>query len=119
MANLVELELGEGRVVLVEANDAVSVPRSTMAYRRAARDADQRARFDAITETLRGFTGRAVQALRSVDADIERVTLQFGLSLGSEAGIPFVTKGSDEGTLKVTVECNLGQRGERLSLDEQ
>ena len=117
MAKLVELDLGEGRTVLVEANDDVSVPRSAVPYNRTGRNVDTRAHFDAVSETLRGFTDRAVQSLRDVDADIERVTLQFGVSLGGEAGVPFVTQGKADSTLSVTIECNLAKRDERPSHD--
>jgi len=117
MTKLVELELGDGRTVLMESNDQASVPRSALSYRRAARDADVRASFDGLAETLRTFTDRSVQALRDVDAGVERVTLQFGVSLGGEAGIPYVVKGRDDATLFVTVECDLSRRGKRLSLD--
>jgi hypothetical protein len=117
MAKLVELDLGEGRIVLVEANDDVSVPRSAVPYNRTGRNVDTRACFDAVSETLRGFTDRAVQALRDVDADVERVTLQFGVSLGGEAGVPFVTQGKADSALSVTVECNLARRNERSAHD--
>jgi hypothetical protein len=118
MAKLVELELGDGRSLLVEADDDVSVPRSVMPYKRTSRDTDVRVRFESVAETLRGFTDQAVRALQDVDADVERVRLQFGVSLGGDAGVPFVTKGSEGGALSVTIDCNLGRRGQRLSLDD-
>ena len=116
MAKLVELDLGDGKTVLVEANDNVSVPRGAIPgipYGRVARDGDAAARFDRVSDTLRGFAERSVQALKDVDADIERVTLRFGISLGGDAGVPFVTKGSADGALSVTIQCHLGQRDPR------
>jgi hypothetical protein len=52
-----------------------------------------------------------------VDADIERVTLRFGVSLGGEAGVPFVTQGKADSTLSVTIECNLAHRNGRAARD--
>jgi hypothetical protein len=116
MAKLVELDLGDGKSVLVEANDDVSVPRGAIPgvpYARVARDGAAAARFDRVSETLRGFADRAVQALKDVDADVERVTLQFGIGLGGDAGVPFVTMGSADSALSVTIQCNLARRNER------
>lgn len=120
MAKLIELDLGEGRTVLVEADDEVSVPRSAvgaMGYQRTGRDRAQRPDLARVQETLRGFVDGTVSALQEVSADVERVTLEFGVSLGGEAGVPFVTKGGTQGALKVTVQCNLARRQQRLSLD--
>lgn len=120
MAKLIELDLGEGRTVLVETDDEVSVPRSAvsaMGYQRTGRDGAQRPDVARVQETLRGFVDGSVAALRGVDADVEQVTLEFAVSLGGEAGVPFVTKADSAGALKVKVLCNLGRRHQRLSLD--
>ena len=73
-----------------------------------------RGRFENLESTLRNFTGRAVKALRDVDADVDKVVLEFGLSLGGEAGVPFVTKGKADSSLKVTVECKFNKPPEKL-----
>jgi len=39
-------------------------------------------------------------------ADVEKVTLQFGIQIGGEAGVPYVTKGTAESNLTITVECS-------------
>jgi len=122
MATLIELDLGEGRTVLVETDDEVSVPRSaagTMGYQPSRRDSALRADLGRVQRTLQGFVDGAVGALRDVDADVERVTLEFGLGLGGEAGIPFVTKGKAEGALRVTVQCNLSRRQQRVALEPE
>lgn len=120
MAKLIELDLGDGRTVLVEADEEVSVPRSAagaMGYARTGRDGPLRADVAQVQQTLRGFVDGTVAALRDTDAEIERVTLEFGMSLGGEAGVPFITRGDAPGLLKVTVECNLSRRRQRLALD--
>lgn len=120
MAKLIELDLGEGRTVLVEADEDVSVPRSAvgaMGYQRPGQGGAARADIARVQETLRGFVEGSVAALRDVDADIERVSFEFGVSLGGEAGLPFITGGRTDGTLKVTVQCNLARHHKRLSLD--
>jgi hypothetical protein len=121
MAKLIELDLGDGRTVLVETDPEVSVPRSAvgaLAYQRTGRDGAWRADVAQVQQTLRGFVDGSVAALQEVDADIERVTLEFGLSLGGDSGVPFIAKGGTAGALKVTVQCNLAGRHKRLALDD-
>lgn len=52
----------------------------------------------AMTDT----TNKALKksSLRSID----KVTLEFGIKLGGEAGIPFITSGKGEGSVKIKVE---------------
>jgi hypothetical protein len=120
MATLIELDLGEGRTVLVETDSDVSVPRAAinrMGYQRPRPDGDLRADLERMQQALRGFVDGSVAALRDVDADIERATLEFGVSLGGEAGVPFIAKSKSEGSIQVTVQCNLARRHARLALD--
>ena len=120
MAKLVELDLGDGQSVLVEADEQVSIPRSAvgeMAYQRGPRDTQARVSVGRVQQMMRRFADGAVAALRDIDADVDRVTLEFGVSLGGDAGVPFVTKGKGESMLTVTIECNLARRNQRLSLE--
>ncbi|MEM8638218.1 MAG: CU044_2847 family protein [Cyanobacteria bacterium P01_G01_bin.54] len=66
--------------------------------------------FAALQSTLRGYTKGAIASFKELgDATVEKVTLEFGVNLGGEAGVPYVTKGTAECSLKITVECNLAQ----------
>lgn len=38
-----------------------------------------------------------------------KVIMEFGLQAGGESGIPFVTKGSAQANVKVTIEWDLSQ----------
>jgi len=70
-----------------------------------------------VQQMLRGFANGAVEALKDVDAEVDRVTLEFGVSLGGDAGVPYVVKRKDEAMLKVTIDCHLARRNQRLSLE--
>ncbi len=60
---------------------------------------------------VKAITTTTLKALReSVGANVDKVTLEFGVTLGGEAGIPFVSSGKAEGSIKVTVECSFPQR---------
>lgn len=44
-----------------------------------------------------------------------KVTLEFGLQMGGEAGIPWVTKGTAQANVKVTIEWNLSNNKQNSS----
>jgi hypothetical protein len=111
MSKLVSVELGDGHSILIEADEAAWTPGDDLGLRGSGRGggAELRTRFEALESTLRAFTDRTVKALRAVDADVEKVTLEFGLGLGGELGVPYVTKGASGSNLNVKVECSLAK----------
>ncbi|MBE9109002.1 hypothetical protein IQ273_06170, partial [Nodosilinea sp. LEGE 07298] len=63
--------------------------------------------FKAIEGTIRTYTSYTMNAFKDMaTANVEKVTLEFGLKVGGEAGVPYVTKGTAESNLKITVECS-------------
>ena len=59
-----------------------------------------------LTEIMEGVAGVIPAAFRhAADVEIEKVTLDFGVKIGGEAGIPYLTKGKAEGNLGIRVEC--------------
>ena len=115
-----ELDLGNRQSVLVEADEQVSIPRAAvgeMVYQPGPRDTQARVSVGRVEQMMRSFADGAVAALRDIDADVERVTLEFGVSLGDDAGLPFVTKGKGDSMLTLVIECNLARRNQRLSLE--
>jgi hypothetical protein len=60
-----------------------------------------------IEQTILSYTNVALNALKNVSsANVNKVTLEFGIKVGGKMGIPFVTEGTAESNLKVTVECS-------------
>jgi hypothetical protein len=39
-------------------------------------------------------------------ANVDKVTLEFGIKVAGEAGVTYVTKDTAESNLKITVECS-------------
>lgn len=63
--------------------------------------------FQAIQGTIRAYTNYTLNAFKQVAiANVDKVTLEFGIKIGGETGIPYVTKGTAESNLKITVECS-------------
>ena len=67
-----------------------------------------------IAQTILSYTGVALNALKEVSetnvAKVNKVTLEFGIKVGGKMGIPFVTEGTAESNLKVTVECSFPEK---------
>lgn len=63
--------------------------------------------FQAIEGTIRAYTNSTLSAFKDMaHANVDRVTLQFGIRVGGEAGVPYITKGTAESNLSITVECS-------------
>ena len=76
----------------------------------AARKAMQS--FVAMETTIKTYTQRTLNVFRDLaSTEVDKVQLEFGINLGGEAGVPYVTKGTAECSLKITVECSFsGQK---------
>jgi len=52
------------------------------------------------------YTSYTLAAFKKVAvANISKVTLEFGVEIGGEVGIPYITKGTTKSNLKIQVEC--------------
>jgi hypothetical protein len=59
------------------------------------------------SSTIKGYSEILLETIQdSSDSKLapSKVTLEFGIQVGGETGIPFVTKGTTQANVKVTVE---------------
>lgn len=69
--------------------------------------------FAAMEKTIKTYTQRTLNAFQELGAaNIDKVKLEFGINLGGEAGVPYVTKGTAECSLKIIVECSFTEASE-------
>jgi len=62
--------------------------------------------FSLVENTIRSYTNYALNAFRhAAIANVEEVTLQFGIEISGEAGLPYITKGTAKSNLNITVKC--------------
>ena len=57
-------------------------------------------------QMIRGYAAYALSAFKDFKvAQVEEVTLKFGMKLGGKAGIPYITEGTAESNLEIEVKC--------------
>ncbi|NET10461.1 MAG: hypothetical protein F6K09_29535 [Merismopedia sp. SIO2A8] len=114
MAKLAPVTLDNGAVIYVEiAEDAIApdVPIQEDFGEESREEKgvveDVQRSFQAMKGTIQSYTQYTLDAFRGVAAaNVEKVTLEFGIKIAGEMGVPYVTKGTAESNLKITVECS-------------
>lgn len=57
-------------------------------------------------QMIRGYAQYALSAFKEFPgAEIEEVNLKFGLKVGGKTGIPYITEGSADCNLEISVKC--------------
>jgi hypothetical protein len=110
MTQLTQIQIDENTSIYIESTDDVEIPSETLRTggraAKAARTEQILQNFQAIEDTIRTYTTYTLNAFRNLAiANIEEVTLQFGVEIGGEAGIPYITKGTAKSNLNITVKC--------------
>ena len=95
-AGMQEKGIVDNIVNVVRRNDQATSPTEAMSQN-----------FQAIENTIKAYTDYTLNAFKQVAAaNIDKVSLEFGISIGGKAGIPYVTEGTANSSLKITVECS-------------
>ncbi|MEB3360158.1 MAG: CU044_2847 family protein [Synechococcales bacterium] len=64
---------------------------------------------------IRGYTLYALSAFKNLgDVNVEEISLKFGLKIGGKTGIPYITEGSADCNLEVSVKCVFPSRDNKL-----
>lgn len=57
--------------------------------------------------TIRAYTAYCLNAFKNFGAaKVDEVTLEFGVNLSADGGIPYIASGKAESNLKITVRCS-------------
>jgi PIN domain nuclease of toxin-antitoxin system len=129
MTKLTPIQLDENTIIYVEATEDVDVPIvSTEELAEEEEEAlvdkgmnPQQIRqkmmqdFLSIQNTIRAYTIYTLNAFKQIPiANVNKVTLEFGIEMGGEAGVPYVTKGTAKSNMKITVECSFPKEDKSL-----
>ena len=128
MKKLTPIELEDGTVIYMEVEEDIEIVSEEATEKEGERELTRgdlgaeekgvrggsispqeqvRQNFEAIEGTIRTYTNHTLNAFRKVSsANIDKVTLEFGIKVGGKAGIPYVTEGSADSHLKIVVECS-------------
>ncbi len=122
MTQLTALELEDGTIIYLEAKEDVEIPLSPAPISEETEELTREdlekgekglskeqvlRNFKLVEGTIRAYTHYTLNAFRQVaNANINKVTLEFGMKVGGKAGIPYITEGTGESNLKITVECS-------------
>lgn len=69
------------------------------------------AQMDRAQQLIRDYTDYVLNSFKDFGAaEVEEISLSFGLKLGGNAGIPYITQGTAESNLEVSVKCKLPRR---------
>ena len=111
MTQLAPIHLEDGSIIYVEAEDDVTAPNvsTTQGTTRTSKGAGDVAvqSFQAMQGTIRTYTAYTLNAFKEMaTANVDKVTLEFGVKVAGAGGVPYITKASGECNLKITVECS-------------
>jgi hypothetical protein len=130
MVKLAPIELDNGSVIYIEVAEDVSaleIPTENLTRGEQKSDFSPKGipsfcvpkegsvgNFEVIQNTIRAYTTYVLNSFKDLAvANIDKVTLTFGIEIGGEAGIPYITKGTAKSNLNITVECSLSELTKR------
>lgn len=110
MPRLTPIQIDKNNIIYIESTDEVEILKETStAGGRVAKGANTEQilqNFQAIENVIRTYTTYTLNAFHNLAiANVDEVTLQFGVEIGGEAGIPYITKGTAKSNLNITVKC--------------
>lgn len=125
LTKLVPVQLEDGSVLYVEAQDDTETtsivstdPFDSGEQRRGgAKGINIPARVNPaqsmqmVQSTIRTYTVYCLNAFKDISlANVDEVTLEFGVNLSADAGIPYIASGKAQSNLKITVKCSFDKK---------
>ena len=66
-----------------------------------------------VEKTIRAYAMYSLNAFKDFGAaNVDEVTLEFGVNLSADAGVPYIANGKAQSNLKITVKCSYGKKTE-------
>ncbi|MEH1766957.1 MAG: CU044_2847 family protein [Nostoc sp.] len=104
-----EIEQIEINVTATEITQEIEEDDDGIEYKDVRTDAI--AQMQQARQMIRSYTIYALSAFKDFNtAEIEEVSLKFGIKLGGKAGIPYITEGSAESNLEIQVKCKFPEK---------
>lgn len=124
MTKLTPIQLDDNTIIYIEVSEDVNIPpiatedeeEEGLNEKGISPEAIRKQmvqNFQTIQGTIRAYTVYTLNAFKQMpiaNANVDKVSLEFGLELGGEAGVPYVTKGTAKSNMKITVECSFPKK---------
>ena len=126
---LTPIQLDDNTVIYIEATEDIDAPETLTTAPVAEDDEEEeeaavskgvkevkeefQKQIQDLQKTIFSYTSYTLAAFKKVAvANIDKVTLEFGVEMGGETGIPYITKGTAKSNLKIKVECSFNRAEE-------
>lgn len=111
MSQLAPILLEDGTTIYIEAADRNDVPNtSTSESGRVSKgilSSGLQRQLPTVKNTITQYTRYVLNAFKELGSgNIDKVNLEFGLKIAGSSGLPYITEGSAEANLQITVECS-------------
>lgn len=112
MSQLAPITLDDGTTIYIEASDRNDVPNPSTQNEsgrvsKGALSAGMQRQLPSVNNTITQYTRYVLNAFRELGSgNVDKVNLVFGLKIAGSSGIPYITEGSAEANLQISVECS-------------
>ncbi|MBT9317847.1 CU044_2847 family protein [Leptothoe spongobia] len=112
MSQLAPITLDDGTIIYIEAaerSDVPSTPTNDESGRvsKGALSSGIQRQLPSVKNTITQYTRYVLNAFKELGSgNVDKVNLVFGLKIAGSSGIPYITEGSAEANLQITVECS-------------
>lgn len=113
MSQLAPIVLEDGTTIYIEAADRNDVPAAPLDSQETGRvskgafSSSIQRQLPTVKTTITQYTRYVLNAFKELGSgNVDKVNLEFGLKIAGSSGIPYITEGSAEANLQITVECS-------------
>ena len=124
MTKIVPVQLDDGAVLYIEAQDDAETAAIVPSFSNGDNGEQRRGgakgidlvipprlnptqSMQMVQSTIRTYTLYCMNAFKDFSAaNVDEVTLEFGVNLSADAGIPYIASGKAQSNLKITVKCS-------------
>lgn len=108
---LTEILAPDGSKIYIQCDEEASDDLQAVGYIDDIQERTERFKATMVS-TVRGYAQTVLNTVQQGMTDLRtpsKVTLEFGLQAGRETGVPFITKGTAQANVKVTIDWDLNQ----------
>lgn len=112
MSQLAPITLDDGTTIYIEATERSDIPSAPTngesgRVSKGVLSAGLQRQLPSVKNTITQYTRYVLNAFKELGSgNIDKVNLVFGLKIAGSSGVPYITEGSAEANLQISVECS-------------